>query len=85
MAPTLHPRSALVARDPALSPGGIAGAVIGSVFGAGLVLLILGFLYFRHRRLSNEALAKEGTLPTAKPEIQGNKKQHKCFTGGHWA
>lgn len=68
MAPTLYPRSALVARDPALSPGGIAGAVIGSVFGAGLVLLILGFLYFRHRRLSNEALAKEGTLPTAKPD-----------------
>ena len=32
-----------------------------------MLLLILGFLYFRHKRLSNEALAREG-VPEAKPD-----------------
>lgn len=60
MAPTLDSRSALVARNPSISSGGIAGAVIGSLFGGGLILIVLGFLYFRHRRISKEAQAEEG-------------------------
>ena len=74
MPPTLHPRSALVARDPGISPGGIAGAVIGAVFGGGILLLILGFLYFRHKRLSNEALAREREgISEAKPDTSNRR------------
>lgn len=72
MAPALDPRSALVARNPSISPGGIAGAVIGSLFGGGLLFIVLGFLYFRYRRLSKEAQAEEG-VPTTKPIISDRK------------
>ncbi|KAI0125162.1 hypothetical protein BJ170DRAFT_491279 [Xylariales sp. AK1849] len=46
---TLHPRNATVARS-THSPGAIAGIVVGSVIAGVLVLLVLGFLYFRLRR-----------------------------------
>ncbi|KAK7756508.1 hypothetical protein SLS62_001342 [Diatrype stigma] len=67
MAPTLESRSALVARSPSMSPGAIAGAVIGAFFGGGFVLIVLGFLYFRYRRLFKEWQAEDGpeTKPTA--------------------
>ncbi|KAI1779391.1 hypothetical protein F4818DRAFT_404414 [Hypoxylon cercidicola] len=65
MAPTLNPRSGLAARDSHLSPGAIAGTVIGCVIGGSLLLLIIGFLYFRYRRISKEARDAE-SLPTAK-------------------
>ncbi|RYP66209.1 hypothetical protein DL770_008842 [Monosporascus sp. CRB-9-2] len=66
MTSSLGPKVARVARSSSISPGGIAGAVIGSLFGGGLLLIVLGFLYFRYRRKSREFQAEEG-LPTAKP------------------
>ncbi|KAH8662286.1 hypothetical protein BX600DRAFT_437683 [Xylariales sp. PMI_506] len=48
----LEPRSSIMTRS-APSSGAIAGIVIGSVVGGSLVLIVLGFLYFRVRRLSS--------------------------------
>ncbi|KAI0169748.1 hypothetical protein GGR52DRAFT_480611 [Hypoxylon sp. FL1284] len=68
MAPTSHPRSGLTARDSHLSPGAIAGTVIGCVFGGIILLIVLGFLYFRYRRMSKEARDAQ-SLPTAKTAL----------------
>ncbi|KAI1079585.1 hypothetical protein F5B20DRAFT_156990 [Whalleya microplaca] len=57
MAPLSHSRSALIARRGELSPGAIAGTVVGCVVGGSLLLVVLGFLYFRYRRKSIEAKA----------------------------
>ncbi|KAI0838223.1 hypothetical protein F5Y06DRAFT_52580 [Hypoxylon sp. FL0890] len=65
MAPTLYSRSGLTARGTELSPGAIAGTVIGCVFGGSMLLIVLGFLYFRFRRKAREARAAE-ILPTEK-------------------
>ncbi|KAI1397683.1 hypothetical protein F4819DRAFT_70708 [Hypoxylon fuscum] len=65
MAPFLNPRSDLRARGGQLSSGAIAGTVIGCVFGGSFLLIVLGFLYFRHRRMSRQAIAGE-ILPTTK-------------------
>ncbi|XXH05866.1 hypothetical protein Hte_012307 [Hypoxylon texense] len=65
MVPTLNPRFGLTARDNHLSPGAIAGTVIGCVIGGSLLLLVVGFLYFRYRRMCKEARDAE-SLPTAK-------------------
>ncbi|KAI0532691.1 hypothetical protein GGR58DRAFT_517523 [Xylaria digitata] len=61
MLPTMiiFSRTAIVPRSHGLSPGAIAGAVIGSVLGGSTLLIILGFLYFRHRRMSRIAQAEE--------------------------
>lgn len=55
MAPALGSRAAIVARSDSLSPGGIAGAVVGSVIGGTLAVLVLLFLYFRYRRRNSFA------------------------------
>ncbi|KAF2970877.1 hypothetical protein GQX73_g2653 [Xylaria multiplex] len=52
-------RTVIVPRSHGLSPGAVAGAVIGSVLGGSILLIILGFLYFRHRRMSRIAQAEE--------------------------
>ncbi|KAI1764883.1 hypothetical protein GGR53DRAFT_290774 [Hypoxylon sp. FL1150] len=76
MASTLNPRSGLTARDGRLSPGAIAGTVIGCMIGGSLLLLVLGFLYFRYRRMSKEAKDLEG-LPTSKAALaQGRTLFH---------
>ncbi|KAI2469702.1 hypothetical protein F4781DRAFT_207235 [Annulohypoxylon bovei var. microspora] len=65
----MAPRSnmkALKARGTQLSPGAIAGTVIGCVIGGSLLLIVLGFLYFRLRRKSREARLSEEILPTEK-------------------
>ncbi|KAJ2981372.1 hypothetical protein NUW58_g6706 [Xylaria curta] len=64
MAAMLISRAAIASRSDALSPGGIAGAVIGSLVGGSFLLLVLGFLYFRYRRKSRIAQAEEG-LPVS--------------------
>ncbi|KAI0885983.1 uncharacterized protein GGS22DRAFT_159526 [Annulohypoxylon maeteangense] len=66
MAPTSSMKSVLNARGTQLSPGAIAGTVIGCVFGGSLLLIVLGFLYFRFRRKSREARLAEEILPTEK-------------------
>ncbi|KAI4866320.1 hypothetical protein F4820DRAFT_260245 [Hypoxylon rubiginosum] len=76
MVPTLNTRSGLTARDSHLSPGAIAGTVIGCVIGGSLLLLVVGFLYFRYRRMSKEARDTE-SLPTAKAALaQGRTLFH---------
>ncbi|KAK5633933.1 hypothetical protein RRF57_009647 [Xylaria bambusicola] len=55
----VYSRTVIVPRSHALSPGAIAGAVIGSVLGGGFLLIVLGFLYFRYRRKSKIAQAEE--------------------------
>ncbi|KAI1632561.1 hypothetical protein F4809DRAFT_81724 [Biscogniauxia mediterranea] len=57
MAPALPPRSPIVARAERLSPGAIAGVVVGSVVGGSFLLVVLGFLYFRYQRRLREAQA----------------------------
>ncbi|KAI0007023.1 hypothetical protein F4779DRAFT_527795 [Xylariaceae sp. FL0662B] len=57
MAPISHSRPARLARRSDLSPGAIAGTVVGCVIGGSLLLVVLGFLYFRYRRRSIEAKA----------------------------
>ncbi|KAI0487466.1 hypothetical protein F4859DRAFT_257071 [Xylaria cf. heliscus] len=53
------PRAVIVPRSHALSPGAIVGAVIGSLFGGSILLLVLGFVYFRYRRKARIAQAEE--------------------------
>ncbi|KAI1101201.1 hypothetical protein F4804DRAFT_316666 [Jackrogersella minutella] len=65
MAPTLNSMSGLRARGTQLSPGAIAGTVIGCALGGSLLLIVLGFLYFRIRRKSREAREAE-VSPTEK-------------------
>ncbi|KAI2617071.1 hypothetical protein GGR54DRAFT_210432 [Hypoxylon sp. NC1633] len=66
MAPILNSRAGgLRARGSQLSPGAIAGTVVGCVIGGSLLLIVVGFLYFRYRRMSKEAREVE-VLPTAK-------------------
>ncbi|KAH9888672.1 hypothetical protein F4778DRAFT_403561 [Xylariomycetidae sp. FL2044] len=70
MAPTLNARKPIVARANRLSSGEIAGTVVGCVIGGGLLLIILGFLYFRyrrHRQRSQETLTD--FLPTDKGPV----------------
>ena len=70
-------RTVIVPRSHALSPGAIAGAVIGSVLGGGFLLIVLGFLYFRYRRKSKIAQAEEALpdpdvgLKEEGPDIHG--------------
>ncbi|CAJ2503849.1 Uu.00g112430.m01.CDS01 [Anthostomella pinea] len=59
MAPTSRSGMAIVVRDDGMSSGDIAGAVVGSVLGGSLLLIILGFLYFRHRRMTRQAQAED--------------------------
>ncbi|KAI5867771.1 hypothetical protein GGS23DRAFT_194675 [Durotheca rogersii] len=73
MSPVLTPRSSLRARGDQMSPGAIAGTVIGCVFGGSLLLIVVGFLYFRYRRISREARAKTGILPTAKTFVNQHR------------
>ncbi|KAI0020047.1 hypothetical protein F4780DRAFT_396909 [Xylariomycetidae sp. FL0641] len=71
MAPLLNSRSPIRARSEGLSPGAIAGVVVGSVIGGSLVLIVLGFLYFRHRRMVRQAQAEEPPpIPKASVEQQ---------------
>ncbi|KAI2637606.1 hypothetical protein GGS26DRAFT_418127 [Hypomontagnella submonticulosa] len=74
MAPTLNPRSGLRARGSQLSPGAIAGTVVGCVIGGSLLLIVLGFLYFRYRRKCKET-RETGILPTTK----SNDAQHRTL------
>ncbi|KAI1824324.1 hypothetical protein F4861DRAFT_264656 [Xylaria intraflava] len=65
-------RTAIFRRSNALSPGAIAGAVVGSVLGGGLLVIILGFLYFRYRRRCRAAQAEEGlSAPKAPAAYHG--------------
>ncbi|KAI1320416.1 hypothetical protein F5Y16DRAFT_83738 [Xylariaceae sp. FL0255] len=57
--PTVLSRAVLSPRSAGISPGAIAGAVIGSVVGGSVLLLVLGFLYFRWKRKTREAHAEE--------------------------
>ncbi|KAI0476125.1 hypothetical protein GGR56DRAFT_641305 [Xylariaceae sp. FL0804] len=68
MAPVMAPRAAVMARSQGLSSGDIAGAVVGSVLGGSLLLIILGFLYFRHRRMTRQAQA-DGAVPISKASV----------------
>ncbi|KAI1181314.1 hypothetical protein F4777DRAFT_573387 [Nemania sp. FL0916] len=52
-------RRVIIPRSQALSPGAVAGAVIGSLLGGSILLLVLGFLYFRYRRRTRVAEAEE--------------------------
>ncbi|KAI1392271.1 uncharacterized protein F4822DRAFT_122798 [Hypoxylon trugodes] len=65
MAPIEFTKPGLEARGAELSPGGIAGTVIGCVIGGSLLLIVLGFLYFRFKRKSREAKEAE-IVPTEK-------------------
>ncbi|KAI1114671.1 hypothetical protein F5Y14DRAFT_158275 [Nemania sp. NC0429] len=58
------PSTVIVSRSHASSPGTIAGAVVGSLLGGSIVLLVLGFLYFRYRRKVRLAQAEEA-LPVS--------------------
>lgn len=62
-------RTVLVPRSHALSPGAIAGAVVGSVLGGFFLLIVIGFLYFRYRRKSRAPQA-EDALPV--PKVPGS-------------
>lgn len=65
MIPTMiASRTVIVPRSHGLSPGAIAGAVIGSLIGGSTLLIVLGFLYFRYRRKSRIAQAEEA-LPVS--------------------
>ncbi|KAF3063664.1 putative zinc finger protein 2 protein [Daldinia childiae] len=68
MAPILNPRSGLRARGSHMSAGAIAGTVIGSAFGGSLLLIVLGFLYFRYRRKLREA-REAGTFPAGSSTV----------------
>ncbi|KAI0405537.1 hypothetical protein F4802DRAFT_606798 [Xylaria palmicola] len=61
-------RAAIVPRSQALSPGAIAGAVIGSLVGGTILLLVLGFLYFRYRRQARIAQAEEALPVSQAPD-----------------
>ncbi|KAI8632970.1 hypothetical protein F5Y19DRAFT_472153 [Xylariaceae sp. FL1651] len=65
MPPILSSKAVIAPRSQGLSPGAIAGAVVGSVLGGSILLIILGFLYFRHKRISRQAQADEA-LPLPK-------------------
>ncbi|TRX98531.1 hypothetical protein FHL15_000605 [Xylaria flabelliformis] len=64
MANKMISRAVIARRSHALSPGAIAGAVIGSLIGGSILLLVLGFLYFRYRRKARIAQAEEA-LPVS--------------------
>ncbi|KAI1448941.1 hypothetical protein F5Y02DRAFT_414204 [Annulohypoxylon stygium] len=66
MAPASSMKTILKARGTQLSPGAIAGTVIGCVIGGSLLLIVLGFLYFRFRRKFREAKFPGDILPTEK-------------------
>lgn len=70
MAPVISSQSAIVARAKSMSAGGIAGAVVGSVIGGSLVLIVLGFLYFRYRRKCKETQGDGEDLTTKPPVVQ---------------
>ncbi|KAI1755901.1 hypothetical protein F4782DRAFT_487587 [Xylaria castorea] len=80
-------RAVIVRRSHALSSGAIAGAVIGSLLGGSILLLILGFLYFRYRRKARIAQAEEALPvsqaldqhPSASLPLSGSPRQE---TGG---
>lgn len=57
-------RTVIVPRSHGLSPGAIAGVVIGSLVGGSTLLIVLGFLYFRYRRRCRIAQAEEA-LPVS--------------------
>ncbi|KAL7621290.1 hypothetical protein AAE478_008609 [Parahypoxylon ruwenzoriense] len=80
MAPTLDPRSSLAAREHQMSPGAIAGTVIGCVIGGSLLLIVAGFLYFRYRRISKEAKAA-GLLPTSNSPFDQHRTLSFPITG----
>ncbi|KAI8948400.1 hypothetical protein F4801DRAFT_591910 [Xylaria longipes] len=61
-------RAHIAPRSHALSPGAIAGAVIGSLFGGSFLLLVLGFLYFRYRRRARIAQAEEALPVSQAPD-----------------
>ncbi|KAI3320776.1 hypothetical protein HD806DRAFT_524474 [Xylariaceae sp. AK1471] len=65
MISNMNSRAVIAPRSHALSPGAIAGAVIGSVLGGSILLIVLGFLYFRYRRKSRISQA-EDALPVSK-------------------
>ncbi|KAI0444498.1 hypothetical protein F4803DRAFT_250464 [Xylaria telfairii] len=67
----MTPRAVILSRSHALSPGAIAGAVIGSLFGGSILLLVLGFLYFRYRRKARISQAEE-----ALPVSQASNQRH---------
>ncbi|KAI1163578.1 hypothetical protein F5B18DRAFT_312329 [Nemania serpens] len=64
-------RTVIVSRSHAVSPGTIAGAVVGSLVGGSIVLLVLGFLYFRYRRKVRLAQAEEA-LPVSQAPDPGH-------------
>ncbi|KAI0118417.1 hypothetical protein GGR51DRAFT_216337 [Nemania sp. FL0031] len=75
--PTMFvPRAVIAPRSHALSPGAIAGAVIGSLLGGSILLLVLGFLYFRYRRKSRIGQAEE-----ALPVSQAPSLVHRASSG----
>ncbi|GAP92106.2 putative zinc finger protein 2 [Rosellinia necatrix] len=65
------PRAAVIRRSHALSPGAIAGAVIGSLIGGSVLLIVLGFLYFFYRRK-----AKKDQVDDALPVSQVSDPDH---------
>ncbi|KAI1809671.1 hypothetical protein GGS20DRAFT_580501 [Poronia punctata] len=65
--PLLRSRMAITPRSHALSPGAIAGVVIGSVVGGFFALIVIGFLYFRYRR-KLRAVRREDALPFPKAQ-----------------
>ncbi|KAJ8114967.1 hypothetical protein ONZ43_g4777 [Nemania bipapillata] len=66
---TLIPRAVIAPRSHALSPGAIAGAVIGSLLGGSILLIVLGFLYFRYRRKTRIAQAEEALPVSQAPDL----------------
>lgn len=64
----MTPRAVIAPRNHALSPGAIAGAVIGSLFGGSILLLVLGFIYFRYRRKARIAQAEEAIPVSQAPD-----------------
>ncbi|KAI0201775.1 hypothetical protein F4808DRAFT_98127 [Astrocystis sublimbata] len=64
----MNARALNTRRSHALSTGAIAGAVIGSLVGGSILLLVLGFLYFRYRRKARLAQAEEALPGSQAPD-----------------
>ncbi|KAI0877868.1 hypothetical protein GGS24DRAFT_62780 [Hypoxylon argillaceum] len=69
MRTTLVSRAVIAPRSHDLTPGAIAGAVIGSLLGGSILLLVLGFLYFRYRRQTRIAQAEEALPVSQVPDL----------------
>lgn len=65
-----------------MSGGAIAGTVVGSLFGIGILALVLGFVYFRIKRKVRESEAEAGKDSLMqKPPITTTTTRRASFTG----